>query len=63
MAPERGCVTRLDKDGRVGRVLARTGRPNGLAVDGEGTIWVAESGDPSLIRLHKDGRSEVVLTA
>jgi gluconolactonase len=63
MAPERGCVTRLDKDGRMGRVLARTGRPNGLAVDEEGTIWVAESRYPSLIRLHMDGRSEVVLTA
>ena len=63
MAPERGCVTRLDKDGRMGRVLARTGRPNGLAVDEEGTIWVAESRYPSLIRLHMDGRSEVVLSA
>ena len=63
MAPERGCVTRLDKDGRMGRVLASTGRPNGLAVDEEGTIWVAESRYPSLIRLHMDGRSEVVLSA
>jgi gluconolactonase len=63
MAPERGCVTRLDRDGRIGRVIARTGRPNGLAVDRDGTIWVAESRDPSLIRLDMDGRSEVVLTA
>jgi gluconolactonase len=63
MAPERGCVTRLDENGRMGRVLARTGRPNGLAVNGDGTIWVAESRYPSLIRLHMDGRSEVVLTA
>jgi gluconolactonase len=63
MAPERGCVTRLYRDGRIGRVIARTGRPNGLAVDRDGTIWVAESRDPSLIRLDMDGRSEVVLTA
>src|SRR5215203_3609429 len=63
MGPERGCVTRLDREGRVERVIARTGRPNGLAVEGDGTIWVAESRDPSLIRLDMDGRSEVVLTA
>jgi gluconolactonase len=44
-------------------VIARTGRPNGLAVDRDGTIWVAESREPSLIRLDMDGRSEVVLTA
>jgi gluconolactonase len=62
MAPERGCVTLLDQDGRMGRVIARTGRPNGLAVDSDGTIWVAESREPSLIRLDMDGRSEVVLT-
>jgi gluconolactonase len=63
MAPERGCVTRLAREGRVERVIASTGRPNGLAVDGDGTIWVAESRDPSLIRLDLDGQAEVVLTA
>ena len=50
-------MTRLDREGRVERVIARTGRPNGLAVEGDGTIWVAESRDPSLIRLDMDGRS------
>jgi sugar lactone lactonase YvrE len=59
MGPKRGCVTRLDQDGRIGRVIARTGRPNGLAVDRDGTIWVAQSQDPSFM----DGRAEVVLTA
>ena len=48
---ERGCVTLLDQDGRIGRVIARTGRPNGLAVGRNGTIWVAESLEASLIRL------------
>jgi gluconolactonase len=56
MGPERGCVTQLDQDGHLGRVIARTGRPNGLAVDRDGTIWVAESREPSLIRLGMDGR-------
>jgi len=63
MAPERGCVTRLDGEGRSEGVIARTGRPNGLAVDREGAIWVAESRDPSLIRLDLQGRAEVILTA
>ena len=63
MAPERGCVTQLDREGRLGHVIARTGRPNGLAVDGDGTLGVAESREPSLIRLGMDGRTEVVLTA
>lgn len=62
MGPDRGCVTRLGEDGRIERVVARTGRPNGLAVDGQGDVWVAESREPSLIRLGADGRAEVVLT-
>ncbi len=62
MGPDRGCVTHIEEDGQTKRVIARTGRPNGLAVDREGVIWVAESQEPSLIRLTMDGRAEVVLT-
>jgi gluconolactonase len=44
--------------------LARTGRPNGLALDREGTIWVAESyPDPALLRMQIDGRWQVVASA
>ena len=63
MGPDRGCVTHVSADGRTKRRLARTGRPNGLAVDKEGGIWVAESQDPALLRLTMDGAVEVVLTA
>ena len=62
MGPDRGCVTRLGEDGLIERTIARTGRPNGLAVDTGGTIWVAESREPSLLRLSMDGQTEVVLT-
>ena len=62
MAPERGCVTLLDEGGHIERVIARTGRPNGLAVGGDGAIWVAESQDPALIRLNMDGQTEIMLT-
>jgi gluconolactonase len=59
---ERGCVTQISPDGRDKRVIAKTGRPNGLAVDSQGVIWVAESSVPSLIRLTMDGKTEVVAT-
>ena len=59
---DRGCVTHLSKDGRTRRAIRKTGRPNGLAIDSEGTIWVAESKVPSLLRLTMDGRCDVVAT-
>ncbi len=62
MGPDRGCVTHLSPDGQTKRVIAKTGRPNGLAVDKDGFIWVAESATPSLLRLTMDGEVEVFLT-
>lgn len=62
LAPERGCVTHISKDGQDKRTVAKTGRPVGLAVDSDGVLWVAEAGNPSLIRLTMDGRAEVVAT-
>jgi gluconolactonase len=59
---DRGCVTQISADGRDKRVVGKTGRPNGLAVDSEGIIWVAESKTPSLVRLTMDGKAEVVAT-
>ncbi|MGB8478597.1 MAG: SMP-30/gluconolactonase/LRE family protein [Acidobacteriaceae bacterium] len=59
---EHGCVTHLSADGQVKKTIKKTGRPNGLAVEADGTIWVAESKVPSLLRLNTDGKSEVVAT-
>ncbi len=58
LALERGCVTHVDATGATRRVVARTGRPNGIAVDRSDTIWVAESLDPRIVRLVLDGRAE-----
>lgn len=58
----RGCVTQVSADGGSKRVVAKTGRPNGLAVDSDGVIWVAESKVPSLVRLTMDGKTEVIAT-
>jgi len=62
MAPDRGCVTRVGSDGQIKEVLAETGRPNGLAVDAAGNIWIAESMEPALLRLSPDGVVETFLT-
>jgi gluconolactonase len=59
---ERGCVTHISDDGKTKRVIKKTGRPNGLAVDSHGVIWVAESKQPSLLRLTMAGKAEVVAT-
>jgi gluconolactonase len=62
MSAARGCVTHLNADGTVDRVIAKTGRPNGLAMDKSGVIWVAESLTPALLRLTMDGRVETFLS-
>ncbi|UCF94882.1 MAG: SMP-30/gluconolactonase/LRE family protein [Desulfobacterales bacterium] len=61
MGPDKGCVTCISADGMNHRILARTGRPNGLAIDRDGYIWVAESEPPALLRMSRDGRYEVFL--
>ena len=33
MGPDRGCITQISRDGKGKRMVAKTGRPNGLAVD------------------------------
>src|SRR4051794_33011887 len=58
----RGCVTRISADGLSKQIVAKTGRPNGLALDAAGTIWVAESKTPSLLRVSMAGDAEVVAT-
>lgn len=59
---ERGCITQISADGATRRVVKKTGRPNGLAVDADGVIWAAESKAPSLLRVTMGGQSEVVAT-
>jgi gluconolactonase len=59
MSADKGCVTRVSRDGGEKSAIAKTGRPNGLALDRQGCIWVAESLRPSLIRLTMEGEAEV----
>ena len=63
MHPDRGWVARISKDGKKKEVIAKTGRPNGLALDKDGVLWVAESvNPPSLLRMTLDGKYEAALT-
>lgn len=59
---DRGCVTHISPDGENKKIIKKTGRPNGLAIDSKGIIWVAESKTPSLLRLTMEGKAEVVAT-
>lgn len=61
MSAGQGGVAHVSADGRTTRPIARTGRPNGLAMDAEGNIWVAETDPPSLMRVTMDGETEAVL--
>ena len=63
MGLDKGCIKHLSSDGKSRRTISKTGRPNGLAVDKDGVIWVAESvNPPSLVKVTMDGDQEVVLT-
>lgn len=60
----RGWILWLSADGVQRRVVARTGRPNGMTLAADGTLWVAESLDPpSLLHVTLDGTVEVVATS
>jgi gluconolactonase len=60
MDPAKGWVIRFSSDGKTRSVLAKTGRPNGLAPDREGRVWVAETAMRALLRMTLDGKYEVV---
>jgi gluconolactonase len=55
-----GSVTRVSPDGRELTRIVRTGRPNGLAVDRDGRIWLAESLDPRVMAITLDGGTETM---
>jgi gluconolactonase len=57
-----GSITWISPDGKEKRVIAKTGGPNGQAVDRDGVIWVAETLAPSLVRVTLNGQKEEFLT-
>jgi gluconolactonase len=55
MSPDKGWITRVSKDGRSRTVVATTGRPNGLALDRHGVVWVAETAQRAVLRMTQEG--------
>ncbi len=55
-----GCLTWINENGSLRRRIAVTGRPNGIALDCDGALWVAESRFPSLLRVSLNGEVDEV---
>jgi gluconolactonase len=60
MDPAKGWTIRFSRDGQSRSVVAKTGRPNGLARDREGYVWVAETAMCALLRMSLDGKFEII---
>ncbi|AUX32172.1 MULTISPECIES: SMP-30/gluconolactonase/LRE family protein [Sorangium] len=57
----RGIATRIDPDGRQATLGPDVGEPNGMAMDRQGNLIVAALSGGKVYKLHRDGRSEVLL--
>ena len=56
MAGDRACVTRVGADGSVEQKIKVGGRPNGMTIDGNGRLWVAEARDGMVRCYSVDGK-------
>ena len=63
MEGQPGSVMQIGPDGQTRRVIAKTDRPNGLAIDRSGFVWVADSLRSALLRVSLDGKVDVIATA
>jgi sugar lactone lactonase YvrE len=61
ISDNRGGATRLAPDGSRSLIGRMGGDPNGLAMDRNGTLYVANIGDGKVYSLQRDGRHEVIL--
>ena len=59
MSADKGCVTQISADGNTRQILAKTGRPNGLARDRDGRIWVAETAMRAVLKMTMAGDYKV----
>lgn len=63
MRGDRSCVSVVGPGEKSARTVARTGRPNGVAVDAQGRYWVADTDPPSLVRFAPDELPRSVVTS
>ncbi len=62
MGENRECVTLISPDGATRTVARPGGRPTGLALDGDGCLWVAGGPANSLVRLDPSGAEMLRVT-
>jgi gluconolactonase len=55
MAGNRACVTRVSQGGAVEVRIEVGGRPNGMTIDGNGRLWVAEAREGDVRCFEQDG--------
>ena len=51
-----GCISHVSANGQALQEIVKTGRPNGLALDKSGNIWVAEAKNRSLLMVTTEGK-------
>jgi gluconolactonase len=57
MGAERRCLSKISPDGKHRRPIVQTvRRPNGLAIDGNDRLWIAEAHEGAIICVTSDGR-------
>jgi sugar lactone lactonase YvrE len=61
VSSNQSAVTRIAPDGTQTPVGQTGGESNGLALDKDGNLYIANIGDGNLYKLYRDGRHEVVL--
>ena len=59
MTPHTGCITQVSADGKHHSMLAKTGRPNGLAQDRDGVIWIAETAQRAVMSMKIGDKPQV----
>jgi sugar lactone lactonase YvrE len=59
---KQAAVIRIDPDGTQTQVGEMGSEPNGLAMDREGSLYVANIGDGKFYKLYPDGTEEVILS-
>ncbi len=57
-----GAITRFGPHSNDRTLLTTTPRPNGLAVSGDGALWIAESREPALMRIGVGESEAIVVT-
>ena len=60
VSDDRGGATRIGRDGRQSTIGSIPGLPNGLALDADGSLLVAEIDHGKFYRLQRDGRHQLL---